>query len=163
MKTLDSILDKIMRGLMAVSMLSLVVGGFWQVFSRWVLSNPSTFTEEFMRYMLIWAGMIGSAYCFYKNQHLALALFRNKARGGVKVALQVLTEVAIVFFVSYVFIYGGFRMASNATNTSPVLRIPFTVLYQILPLSGCFIARARILDYIKMFSVRGNKEEGGAN
>ena len=61
MKKLDKILDDVMRFLMAFSMLSLVVGGFWQIFSRWILKDPSTFTEEFMRYMLIWASMLGVA------------------------------------------------------------------------------------------------------
>ena len=64
MKALDKFLDNAMKFLMAVAMGSLVVGGTWQIFTRWILKNPSTFTEEFMRYMLIWASMIGSAYCF---------------------------------------------------------------------------------------------------
>ncbi|MDO5408699.1 MAG: TRAP transporter small permease [Eubacteriales bacterium] len=160
MKKLDKILDNVMRFLMAMAMLSLVVGGFWQIFTRWILNDPSTFTEEFMRYMLIWASMLGSAYCFYKDKHLTLDLFKSKAKGTAAVALNVFIEAMIMFFVIYVFVYGGGRMAMNSTNASPVMQIPFKVLYMILPLSGCFIVLARVLKYIQLYlDAKENKKE----
>lgn len=162
MKNFDKILDNAMRFLMAIAMLSLVVGGFWQIFTRWILKNPSTFTEEFMRYMLIWASMIGSAYCFYKDKHLTLDLFKKKAKGTAGVVLNVLIETAILFFIIYVFVYGGGRQAMNATNYSSVMRIPFSFLYMVLPLSGCFIVLARVLKYFQMYQeAKLEKKEAG--
>ncbi|WP_411248534.1 TRAP transporter small permease subunit, partial [Shouchella clausii] len=32
----------------------MVLVAIWQVFSRYVLNAPSTFSEEFLRYSLIW-------------------------------------------------------------------------------------------------------------
>lgn len=151
MKKIDKVLDSVMRFLMAASMLSLVVGGFWQIFTRWILKDPSTFTEEFMRYMLIWASMLGSAYCFYRDKHLTLDLFKRRAKGKAGLVLNIFIEAMILFFVIYVFVYGGGRMAMNSTNSSPVMQIPFKILYIILPLSGCFIVIARILKYIQMY------------
>lgn len=151
MKKLDNILNSSIRFLMAISMFSLVVGGFWQIFTRWILKDPSTFTEEFMRYMLIWASMIGSAYCFYQDKHLTLDLFKKKAKGPAALVLNVFIEAMILFFVSYVFIYGGFRQAINSTNYSPVMQIPFQVIYMVLPLAGLFIIIARVLKYIQLW------------
>lgn len=54
MKKLDKILDNVMRFLMAVAMFALLAGGTWQIFTRWILHNPSTVTDEFLRYVLIW-------------------------------------------------------------------------------------------------------------
>ena len=151
MQKLDQTLDRVMKCLMALSMLSLVIGGFWQIFTRWILGNPSTFTEEFMRYMLIWASMIGSAYCFYKDKHLALDLFKRKANGKVAIILNVFIEAMILFFVIYVFVYGGARMAMNATNASSVMHIPFKILYLVMPLSGIFIVIGRVLKYTQLY------------
>lgn len=160
MKKLDKILDNVMRFLMAMAMLSLVVGGFWQIFTRWILRDPSTFTEEFMRYMLIWASMLGSAYCFYRDKHLTLDLFKRRAKGTAGLILNVFIEAMTLFFVIYVFVYGGGRMAMNSTNYSPVMQIPFSILYMILPLSGCFIVVARILKYIQLYQdMKINKKE----
>ncbi|MGN0355042.1 MAG: TRAP transporter small permease [Muricoprocola sp.] len=160
MQKLDKILTNVMRFLMAIAMLSLVVGGFWQIFTRWILKNPSTFTEEFMRYMLIWASMLGAAYCFYKDKHLTLDLFKRKAHGTVGVILNIFIEACIMFFVIYVFIYGGGRMAMQATNASAVMHLPFKFLYMILPISGCFIVLGRILKYVGMYQ-ESKTDKGG--
>lgn len=161
MKKLDKILETGMRFLMAVSMFALLAGGTWQIFSRWVLRNPSTVTDEFLRYVLIWASMIGSAYCFYKDKHLALDLVKGRTKGTVDLILTVFIEVAIVFFVGYVFVYGGWKLTMNATNVSSVMRIPFKLLYSILPISGVFIILARILKYAQLYIDR--KEKKGEN
>lgn len=154
MKTLDKFLDNAMKFLMAVAMGSLVVGGTWQIFTRWILRNPSTFTEEFMRYMLIWASMIGSAYCFYKDKHLALELVKDRLKGGAAVCLSVFIELCILAFLLIVFVYGGGRMAISSTNYSPVMHIPFKVLYIVLPLSGILAVLGRALKYIQYFTDR---------
>lgn len=161
MKKLDAILDKVMRFLMAVAMFALLAGGTWQIFTRWILKNPSTVTDEFLRYVLIWASMIGSAYCFYKDKHLALDLVKSRTKGVVDLVLTVFIEAAIVFFVGYVFVFGGWKLTMNATNVSSVMRIPFKFLYSILPISGVFIILARALKYIQLYL--DSKEKKGEN
>ncbi|MBR4548391.1 MAG: TRAP transporter small permease [Oscillospiraceae bacterium] len=148
-----------MRFLMAISMLTLVVFGTWQIFTRWVLQNPSTFTDELLRYVLIIAGMIGSAYCFYRDEHLALTLITDKAKGPFKVILEIFIELCILFFVIYVFIYGGIKLSSTATNLSSVMRIPMKTLYLIEPICGVLIVLARILKYVQLFAEKkGGKQ-----
>ena len=161
MKKLDKILDNVMRFLMAVAMFALLAGGTWQIFTRWILHNPSTVTDEFLRYVLIWASIIGSSYCFYKDKHLALDLVKGRANGAFNIVLSVFIEAAIVFFVGYVFVYGGWKLTANATNVSSVMRIPFKFLYSILPISGVFIILARVLKYVQLFAER--KEKKGEN
>lgn len=161
MKKLEKGLDFAMSTIMSVVMLVLLIFGTWQIFTRWILNDPSTFTEEMLRYVLIWASMIGSAYCFYKDKHLALDLVKGRAKGAFNVVLSVFIEAAIVFFVGYVFVYGGWKLTANATNVSSVMRIPFKFLYSILPISGVFIILARALKYVQIFAER--KEKKGEN
>lgn len=141
-----------MRFLMALAMLTLLVFGTWQIFTRWVLGNPSTFTDELLRYVLIIAGFIGSAYCFYRDEHLALTLITDKAKGPFKVALDIFIEACILFFVIYVFIFGGIKLANTATNVSSVMHIPMKTLYMIEPICGVLIVLARILKYVNIFT-----------
>ena len=151
MKTFEKGLDTVMRFLMALAMTALVVGGTWQIASRWILGDPSTATDEFLRYVLIWASLIGSAYCFYRDEHLALDLVKDRVHGGVSVALTAFIEVVTLIFVIYVFVWGGWQLMSNATNASSVMRIPFKFLYSILPISGVFIIVARVLKYVNLY------------
>ena len=148
-----------MRFLMAAAMGSLILGGTWQVVSRSILGNPSTVTDEFLRYMLIIASFIGAAYCFYKDEHLSLELVTDRAQGTFKIILGVLIEAAILFFVLYVFVIGGIRLVANTTNISPVMHIPMRTLYLIEPICGIMIILARILKLVKFLSRRKKGEE----
>ena len=124
MKKLDKILDNVMRFLMAVAMFALLAGGTWQIFTRWILRNPSTMTDEFLRYVLIWASMIGSAYCFYKDKHLALDLVKGRAKGAFNVVLSVFIEAAIVFFVpptAFFFIRSKIQIGHQFKIGAPIL------------------------------------------
>ncbi len=163
MKNLEKILDAVMRFLMALSMFILVAFGTWQIFSRWILKDPSTFTDELLRYVLIISGMIGSAYCFYRDEHLALTLVTDKARGPFKVILNVFIEICILFFVIYVFIFGGMKLSNTATNVSSVMRIPMKTLYLIEPVCGVMIVIARVLKYIQAFSALKSTKKGVEN
>ena len=120
MKKIEKVLDAVMRFLMALAMLTLLVFGTWQIFTRWILGNPSTFTDELLRYVLIIAGFIGSAYCFYRDEHLALTLITDKAKGPFKVVLDIFIEICILFFVIYVFIYGGWKLCHAYSDEDPV-------------------------------------------
>ena len=141
-----------MRFLMALAMLTLLAFGTWQIFTRWVLGNPSTFTDELLRYVLIIAGFIGSAYCFYRDEHLALTLITDKAKGPFKLCLDIFMEICILFFVVYVFIFGGFKLANTATNVSSVMHIPMKSLYMVEPICGILIVLARILKYVNLYT-----------
>jgi TRAP-type C4-dicarboxylate transport system permease small subunit len=152
LKKVEKVLDTVMRFLMAIAMLTLLVFGTWQIFTRWVLGNPSTFTDELLRYVLIISGFIGSAYCFYRDEHLALTLVTDKATGTFKIVLDVFIEACILFFVIYVFIFGGWKLAQTATNVSSVMHIPMKTLYMIEPICGVLIVLARILKYAQMYT-----------
>lgn len=158
MKKLNQVIDAIVRFLMALAMFALLAGGTWQIITRWILHAPSTVTDEFLRFVLIWASMIGSAYCFYNDSHLALDLVKGRAKGKVDLVLSFLIELAIFFFVGYVFVYGGLRLTLLATNVSSVMRIPYRFLYSILPISGVFILAARILKNIQLYQEYHNKK-----
>lgn len=158
MKTIEKILDTVMRFLMALAMALLVIFGTWQIVAR-VLGISATFTDEFLRYVLIIAALLGSGYCFYRDEHLALELITDRAKGPFKVALTVFIEAAILFFVCYVFIYGGFKLSATAIDKSAVMHIPMKLLYLVEPVSGIFIVVARILKYAQMFANRKGGEK----
>lgn len=63
-----------------------------QVFSRYVLNSPVAFTEELVRYSLIWTGFIGAAYAFSTREHMSLTLVRDKFTGKAHTALLVAIE-----------------------------------------------------------------------
>ena len=85
--TLDSIknrIDLFLKWILVVIMAAMTINVLWQVFSRFILQNPSSFTEELARYMLIWVGILGASYVAGQKMHLAIDLLPSKLKGIIK-------------------------------------------------------------------------------
>ena len=54
--------DKILGTTLAIIMGVMVINVLWQVFTRFVIGTPSSFTDELARYLMIWVGVLGAAY-----------------------------------------------------------------------------------------------------
>ena len=78
MRELFTVVKKVMTKLLAaiatilLSVMTLLV--LYQVFTRYVLNSPAAFTEELVRYFLIWTGFVGAAYAFITREHMCLVL-----------------------------------------------------------------------------------------
>ena len=53
--------DRVIAAFSVAVMLALVVCVVWQVFSRYILNQPSTLTDELARFLMIWVGLLGAA------------------------------------------------------------------------------------------------------
>lgn len=152
MEKLQKGLEAAMRTLMSIVMLVLIVFGFWQIFSRWVLNDPSTFTDELLRYVLVWAGMIGAGYAFFKDTHVKLTLLTSRLKGTALMVVNVIDEIVILAFVGYVYIYGGIQLViHNTDQLTAVLRLSMGLIYACLPVAGVFVILSKILRYISLY------------
>ena len=68
MKTLNKILGYLIAFLVGL----MVLGCCWQVITRFLLNNPSKYTEEFLRYALIWMTMLGVPYAYGQERHISI-------------------------------------------------------------------------------------------
>ena len=130
---------------MAVSVLNVL----WQVFTRFVLSDPSSYTEELARYLLIWIGLIGAAYASGRQLHLAIDLLPQKLSGSRRVFLDIGIRIAVAAFAIAVLAYGGTQLVSltlGLGQTSAALRLPIGWVYLAIPISGILIAWFALRD-----------------
>lgn len=135
-------LDKILSSLIAVLMALMVVNVSWQVFSRYVLADPSSFTDELSRYMMIWLGMAGTALVSGKNGHLAIDILPEKAQGKKKLFLNLLIHSLVIFFGVMVMVIGGGNLvyiSDMLGQKSATLQIPLSWIYIIIPISGALV------------------------
>ena len=129
-----------------------------QVFSRYVLNSPVAFTEELVRYSLIWTGFIGAAYAFSTREHMALTLVRDKLTGRPHQILVIFIDALILLLAIFVITIGGYKLAVSArAEFSALLGVPRTLVYSIAPISGIFIIIAQIINLYE--DITGNKVE----
>ena len=61
MKALRNVLNKVLNVLAGVSLIAMVLLTCWQVFTRYILQNPSSWSEELVSYLFAWASLFGAS------------------------------------------------------------------------------------------------------
>lgn len=90
------LIDKIIQVLSTIIMGVMVIAVCWQVITRYILNNPSTVTEEALRYLLIWVTMVGGAYAYGRRKHLAItALSKRLSFKGQKI-LDIFVQAMVI-------------------------------------------------------------------
>ena len=129
----------------------MVVNVLWQVFSRFVLGDPSSYTEELARYLMIWIGVLGAAYVSGKNKHVAIDYFSTKFSEKNQIKVKVFVKWLIMIFAFFAFVIGGSRLVYITyvlEQLSPALQIPLAFVYLVIPISGVLIAYYKILEIL---------------
>lgn len=121
----------------------LVLDVVWQVMSRYVVGQSSSFTEEFARFALIWLTVLGAAYINgQKEGHLSMDFLLSKLPPGKKIKRQKIIQLAMAVFALVVMIIGGGNLVYTTLKLgqiSPALLVPLGFVYAIVPISGAII------------------------
>jgi TRAP-type C4-dicarboxylate transport system permease small subunit len=131
--------DRALEWILVACMSMMVANVLWQVATRFLLRNPSSFTEEIARYLLVWVGVLGGAYAVGQRIHLAIDLLPSKLEGRRRALLEILVESCIFVFATAVLVVGGAGLVwltLDLGHTSAALQIPLGYVYLVLPLSG---------------------------
>lgn len=141
-------LDRVLRTALAALLGLAVANVVWQVFTRFVLGDPSGFTDELARYLLIWLGLLGAAYATGRHRHVALDLWSGASEAG-RLALDRFRDLATLVFGLGVLGIGGARLVwltFALDQRSAALGLPLGVVYLALPLAGATMAAYALLD-----------------
>ncbi|MGI9174898.1 MAG: TRAP transporter small permease [Rhodothermales bacterium] len=137
-----------------------VVNVLWQVFTRFIVNNPSSFTDELARFLLIWIGLLGASYAVGMRLHLAIDLLPTKLTGRAAIGLNLFIEGIVFLFGLVVMVIGGTQLVGLTLllgQTSAALQLPLGYVYLVLPLSGLvvmFYAGLFIMDHLRMWNGR---------
>jgi TRAP-type C4-dicarboxylate transport system permease small subunit len=140
MRAISRVLDKILAVSSITLFAVLVVVVVWQVFSRQVLQDPSTWSEEAARYIFVWLGLFGSALVFSERGHIAVDfLIRKLPPSALRVAL-VFVQLTIIALAVVVFIIGGARYVEQSMGQA-LSALPFQVgqMFIVMPITGVLI------------------------
>ena len=108
-------MTRLLAGIATVLLSIMTLLVLYQVFTRYILNNPAAFTEELVRYFLIWTGFIGAAYAFITREHMCLVLVRDSLSPSRKRILMTLIDVLILVFAIFVITIGGFKLNTFTT------------------------------------------------
>lgn len=142
-------IDHILGGVLSLIMGVMVLNVLWQVFTRFVVGIPSSFTDELARYLMIWVGVLGAAYISGKRMHVAIDLLPKKLNKKGQTNIKIVVNWIIIIFSFFAFVIGGIRLVyitSSLEQYSPALQIPLSLVYFVIPISGILIIFYKLSD-----------------
>jgi len=146
-------LNRVLEVFLVFLMTVLVLDVLWQVFSRYLLSSPSSFTDELAGFLLIWVGVLGAAYVAARKEHLAIDILIQKSPPARQRLLLYLIHSLIFLFALSVMVIGGVVLMYTRfvlQVKSAALQLPLGYVYIILPISGLIIMYYEVLHIIKL-------------
>ena len=157
--TLRNKIEKGLEWTLVFIMSVLVVDVTWQVISRYIMSSPSSFTDELAGFLLIWVGLLGAAYVAGKREHLAIDILLQRSSPERRYKLEMAISILIVFFSIAVLVIGGIWLSYTRFYLgvrSAALGLPLGFVYLVLPISGLLFAYFDIDHLVEM--VRQNRK-----
>ncbi len=110
-----------------------------QVFFRYVLVDPISWTEETMRYSTTWMVMLAAAPAFLRREHMEISLFDGVKSPRVRRVVNLVMHACVAGFC-LLLIWEGFPAAiDNMRQVSPAVRIPMTIPYLAIPVGATLI------------------------
>jgi TRAP-type C4-dicarboxylate transport system permease small subunit len=102
---------------------------FYQFFTRYVLNNSASWTEEIARYLLIGTVFVGAAIGVVKNNHIQVDLLyrylpRKMARG-----LAMVVDVLRIAFCATMVVLTAQMMEKLSNMNMTIIDVPMNVLY----------------------------------
>ncbi len=159
MKKIKLIVDKIIEWFCIAIMGSMTILVTWQVFTRKVLNNPSTITEQLAKYLFVWLVLYGAAYVFGKRDHMAIVFMVEKRSLRVQCILKIIQEILIGVFALGVMVYGGyFGAVRQMGQLDAALQLPIGIIYSAIPISGIIIILYAIYNIISFIQEISAKE-----
>lgn len=134
---------------LALLMAIMTLDVLWGVFTRYAMGAQASWSEELARFLLIWIGILGAAYASGQNMHLAIDLVSPKLSDATNKRLNLFIRGLIIAFALFVLVIGGTRLiyiSQVLGQLSPALRVPMSIVYAAVPLSGLLIIYYKLTE-----------------
>jgi TRAP-type C4-dicarboxylate transport system permease small subunit len=151
-KSIKKVLDRLLELLVMVVVAVLVVDVLWQVFTRFILKNPSTWSEELAVFMLIWVSLLGAAVALNRGAHLGIDYFVGKLAPMKRLYTEVFVFLCISAFSLTVMVLGGIDLVIKTLKLeqlSPALGVRVGYVYLAIPISGFFLVLYSVIGLVE--------------
>ena len=142
MEKFNKYIDKIIFTLIAISFIILILSCVLQVFTRFILNNSLSWTEELSNFL-------GAIFCTKKGTHAIVTIITDSLEKKKKIILNIVINL-IVAIINLIVIVYGFNVAyAVRTQLSPALRVSMSFVYGAAPFSALFILYYSLFNIIK--------------
>lgn len=152
MKTLDTILTKLIRVIMGVALIGLFAVAFGVIIGRTFFGASMGWSQDIIRLCFTYVIYLGAAYCVREKGHLNIDFILSMMKPRVRKVIELIINIVLLAFFAMI-VYFGFKFANTgAMQKSPYLMLPMKYYYLGIPVSGIlmfFYMVEHVIDQIK--------------
>ena len=101
----------------------------WGVFTRYITAQPAVWTAELSGILFTWIVFLGATAAFHEDQHIRVGLLVDILPIRARRVIRLLVDLLMIAFLIYAAWLSYVMMLKGATRPSPILRIPFSLVY----------------------------------
>ncbi len=134
---IKTVLTKALNGVAGMSFIVMVALTCWQVFTRYVLKNPSTWSEELVSYLFAWMSLMGASIVTSESGHMNIPVLVDRLNPQMRSYMRILHELIALLFSLTILVYGGWQISRLAMGQmTSSLGVPVGIFYFVMPLCG---------------------------
>ena len=157
------VLRDIPRFAIGLILLVAIAINFANIVGRYVFLAPLPWAEEILSFLVIWGVCLGASAVTYDRRHLVMDFFSASYPPRLRMAIDVLTLLAIVGFCGFACIQAWKIVAVMARNgqVSVTASVPMTIPYAAFFVGFGLITAAAIAEAIQRnFNLATDQESG---
>lgn len=143
LKFLDRIIPGIrlfLKVLIVAVGIVMLVTAWAHVFCRYVLNSSLTWSEEFMKFLLVWFCLMSTSVIALERGHVSIVIFKKMMPKELEKLFTLVAQV-LLYVVSVMVVYIGIRQVVDGIGRStPATGLPYPLLYAAIPFSFFFIS-----------------------
>jgi len=129
-----------------------------QVFMRYVVSSPLSWTEQVARYLFIWMMMLGIPIMFHRKMYMAFDLVFDSLSPKAQRVLGIIIKATIGVFAIFFFRHSLTLCIKTWGRMTSGIKIPLYCIYLAQPVSAFCIFCVMVSQILAEFKPR---PEGG--
>jgi TRAP-type C4-dicarboxylate transport system permease small subunit len=125
---------------MSCAMLAIAAGlGFWQIVTRFLLEQPSEWTEVLIRFALVWMVFMGIAAAFRQGAMVCVDVLYRWSRPGMRRFLDwAVAAVSLLLLVLIVWIGWDYAQRGKVQSVAGLEDMSMFWAYLAMPVGGVF-------------------------
>ncbi|TLS38428.1 TRAP transporter small permease [Pseudalkalibacillus caeni] len=137
LKGIDAI-NKVLRIVVAVLLIIMSIVIAVQVFSRFILGNSITWSEELARYLMIWLVFLASSLALRMKALIGVEAISERLSFKARRFLKTIVHALNIAFFVFLLIKGVEMLGHVQTQSSPAMHISMAWAYAAIPV-GSFL------------------------
>ncbi len=149
------VLFRVLKAVLVVMLAAMVVILVIHIIFRYILNSSLTWSEELLKIMLVWFGMLSVSVLAARREHVSLVVFKNMMPKKLSDFLTKFTQLITVLICVVVVVVGTNYVLETGARPTPALRMPYGYAYAAIPVSFIFVVFFEFRNLIQDITGKG--------